>query len=303
MSRLALFFDGTWQQAHQLRPTNVALLHGLVAPAARRYYDPGVGTGRFDRIRGGVAGVGLAQNVLDAYVWLADHYDPGDRLYLFGFSRGAYTARSVAGLVASQGIPDGREEAHRRFRAYRRQEQGDGSEVWFVGVWDTVGSLGIPVGALRWTTAWRHRFHDVALHPLIRHAHHALALDERRKPFRPALWVAPPRDDQVVEQVWFPGAHADVGGGAAGDVLSDRALIWMAHRAAAADLPLVHDPPDPLSGPFPHGPIHDSLSRSYRALRLVECRIPGARPATGEYLFPSVSARLTNSNIPTWRSA
>ena len=226
MRNLVLCFDGTWKREDQPHPTNVVKTFQAIRRKVGRisqvpYYDRGVGSGRLDRLRGGAFGIGLTKNVEQGYAWLAKAYQPGDRLYFFGFSRGAYTARSLAGLVGLCGIPDHtrwpglKPEAVVRngLRIYR-QRNGPGRQeealtyagryghlhagtrepvrqVWFIGVWDTVGSLGVPFDGLRWLTGWRHQFHDVELSSQVRYAYHAVAIDENRRPSSRRSGVAP----------------------------------------------------------------------------------------------------------------
>jgi hypothetical protein len=132
-------------------------------------------------------------------------------------------------------------------------------------VWDTVGALGIP-GRLRALTTRRHRFHDVLLSSSVDHACQALAIDERRKAFEPAVWETDPAAaarGQVVEQAWFPGVHSDVGGGYPECGLSDVALLWMASRASAAGLALDEAYLKALA-PDPRAPLHDSRRGLFR---------------------------------------
>lgn len=309
---IALCFDGTWNSDDRASPTNVvktsqALLSWTAAGTEQLcYYDRGVGTGRFDRVRGGVVGLGLARNVELAYVWLSAHYRPGDRLFLFGYSRGAFTARSLAGLLGLCGVPDPRRcaalgarvadvalqgmaiyrlrpGAARSERAARHIETfavasatsaaagrpgppapGPPCKVHFIGVWDTVGALGVPVTWLNWIGARRHRFHDVRLDLHIRHACHAVAVDEGRRPFAPSLWTNRPAPGQNVEQLWFPGVHSDVGGGRPSSGLSDRALLWMWARAHAAGLALRPEAVRDGVVPDELGPQDDSMSLVYK---------------------------------------
>ena len=306
---IALCFDGTWNSDDRASPTNVVktsqalLLQTAAGTRQLRYYDRGVGTGRFDRVRGGVVGLGLARNVELAYAWLSAHYRPGDRLFLFGYSRGAYTARSLAGLLGLCGVPDpqrcaaaglrvadvalqgmaiyrlrrglGRSErAARHVETFAVTRGADGSQrgpagpappckVHFIGVWDTVGALGVPVTWLNWIGARRHRFHDVRLDRHIRHACHAVAIDEGRRPFAPTLWTNRPAPGQNVAQLWFPGVHGDVGGGRPGTALSDRALLWMWAKAHAAGLALRSEAVRGIA-PDELGPQGDSMSLIYR---------------------------------------
>ena len=293
MPRLSVCCDGTWQDVAQ--DTNVSRLHAAIVPGpgdAVPYYLPGVGVspGLLDRLRGGLTGAGLDKAITDGYRWVVQHFRPGDRIAVFGFSRGAYTARSLAGMIGRVGLVDGAGlspgeldaavgRAYERYRALRTtpvdptwddglrfvyRAGGEDIPVDFIGVWDTVGALGIPayvgvpdVGHSR----ERYEFLDVVLNPHIRHGRHAVSIDEMRGPFRPTLWRDFPEGQDVV-QVWFPGDHSDVGGGYAQTGLSDVALDWMMREATAAielqfDRSRIEgfapDPAGPLHGP-PGGP-------------------------------------------------
>ena len=171
--RLIVCCDGTWNKPDQPSPTNVTKLALYVAsqdPAGieqRVFYDKGVGTGRFDHLLGGAFGVGLSKNVQDGYRFLVANYEPGDELFFFGFSRGAYTARSIVGFIRNSGLLK-REYADKlapAYDLYRRRDDAshpDAAEaelfrksfaykprVKFIGVWDTVGAFGIPLSGPR----------------------------------------------------------------------------------------------------------------------------------------------------------
>lgn len=274
MKRLVVCCDGTWNRRDAgPRVTNVAKMAEAVAATAGAtrqlvFYDEGVGTGGFlDRIVGGATGHGLEKNVLDAYRFIVENHRPGDELFLFGFSRGAYTARSVVGMLRKCGVlrrPDPA-RLHEAYRLYRGGEHPDSdvarafraanskpTRVRFIGVWDTVGALGIPAGPLRSISRRRHAFHDVQLSRIVDVACHALAIDERRGAFKPTLWTTTPDARQRVRQEWFPGVHSGVGGGYRDAGLSDVALDWMASEAAAAGLVLTSGArkrlrPDPVA--------------------------------------------------------
>jgi uncharacterized protein (DUF2235 family) len=276
--RLVVCCDGTWNKPDQTEGgqpsmTNVTKVALAVAvwdtsvrpPVEQRvYYDTGVGTGRLDRFLGGAFGAGLSKNVQQAYSFLVQNYDPGDAstppddLFFFGFSRGAYTARSTVGLIRNSGLLR-REYAHKLEEAYALYRRRDDAShpraieaelfrksfshqprIHFVGVWDTVGALGIPFETpliSKFNENWR--FHDTELSSWVDHAYHALAIDERRKPFRPAVWKQDPENKmkgQVCEQVWFAGVHSSVGGGYADASLSDIALLWMIKKAEGCGL-------------------------------------------------------------------
>jgi uncharacterized protein (DUF2235 family) len=220
------------------------------------FYDDGVGadaTG-LNRVLQGAFGQGILQKIQDGYTKIAHVYEEGDEIFLFGFSRGAYTARSLAGMIANCGLPTGAfsdDCVTQAFAAYRDPVNRASilagltacglapATIQMVGVWDTVGSLGIPAifGGVDEKT---YGFLDTGLHPAIRNACHCLALDEKRAQFPATLWTSPPAAGQTVEQVWFSGCHGDVGGGTAmaggvdaGTRLCDITMGWMVAKAQA----------------------------------------------------------------------
>ncbi len=295
MKRLVVCCDGTWNKPDSRMITNVEKMARTVQtdPGATGgayqlvYYVSGVGAGSYaaDRLLGGAFGFGLFHNVVACYRFLAQNYEPGDAIYIIGFSRGAYTARSVAGMLGRVGLLTKASLVDERLpaavRMYQRTDLPEGAfgasvdefkhdhchpaDVAFLGVFDTVGALGVP-GLNRLAP----QFHDVQLGDTVRRARHALALDETRLKFEPTLWEAPdepggaPTEDERVKQVWFEGAHSDVGGGYRETGLSDTALLWMAREAHDAglvfDVPLlsryVHSGSDPIR--------HNPLTRMYR---------------------------------------
>lgn len=268
---IAVFCDGTWNKVRQKNVSNVVKLRYAICdrdsdgdPVVAECFD-GVGTAFGEKVLGGVFGKGLSDRVLQAYRFVAEHYDPGDKVYLFGFSRGAYTARSTAGMIRNIGILTRGKLDHKlaeAFAIYRDRDPkmhpeaevprkfrednsypDDGKEplVRFIGVWDTVGRYGIPVFGPNWLRKYaeEQQFHDVELSGRVPFAYQALAVDEFREVFRPAVWKVDPKAieaGQRVEQTWFAGAHCDVGGGYSRAGLSDLALQWMAERAKGAGL-------------------------------------------------------------------
>lgn len=289
--------DGTWNAAGAGQATNVQRLCARVAPRGpdgveqRTRYLAGVGTRRAERLVGGITGAGLSRNVRAAYAWLVDEFEPGDEIYAVGFSRGAFTARSLVGLVRKAGVLR-REEAGRvdeAYRLYRRHDvrpsddeptrfraaHAHETRIRCVGVWDTVGALGVPTTVpLLSRLNQRFQFHDTELSSWVDNAFHAVAIDERRGSFVPTLWSR--RDDapagQRVEQVWFSGAHSDVGGGYPDRDLADLALWWMSSRLASCGLALT-DPVGPPDPAWPRGPVHDSRRSVFRWLRAVDREI------------------------------
>lgn len=293
--RIIICCDGTWNTPDQEDgrspvPTNVVKLERSILPESPPpntmpqvvFYDAGVGTGSFfDKIFGGAFGKGLDKNILLAYRFLVSNFELGDELFLFGFSRGAYTARSLAGLIRNSGIvkkiyshmiPAANELYRRRDDASHpreeeakkfRQDYSWETRIRFIGVWDTVGSLGIP-GRFRTLTSWKYRFHDVELSSWMDNAFQALAIDEKRKAFEPAIWtIQQGVANQTVEQFWFAGVHCDVGGGYKETELSDIALLWMLDRGRKCGLAVDTAPLQPPVAPDPIGVLHDSMKWYY----------------------------------------
>jgi uncharacterized protein (DUF2235 family) len=297
MKRLILCCDGTWNTADQTAngtpcPTNVIKLAYRIAKHDMQnvpqviFYDQGVGTGNtLDKFTGGAFGDGLEDNIHDAYRFLIANYEPGDEIYLFGFSRGAFTARSIAGMIRKCGILSRASVQHyvaatqlyrasdvhpdnERAVAFRAEHSCCGTDpikIRFIGVWDTVGALGIPLVGLRALTRRDDDFHDTELSGTVELAFHALAVDERRAPFIPTLWLEKAKPNQTVEQTWFPGVHSDIGGGYPESDLSDIALQWMLQKAEASGLAMdgLAQAAHPLA-PNPLGVKHDSRTGLYK---------------------------------------
>lgn len=331
--RLLVCCDGTWNTADQAFsgdpcPTNVTRVAQAIAHADRLgveqrcFYEEGVGVDRWERLRGGAFGFGLSHKVRNAYRFLVDNFEPGDEIFLFGFSRGAFTARSTAGFVRNAGILR-REHAERvdeAYALYRSRDKAPHSDeaqrfrdaysrttrIRFIGVWDTVGALGIPISGLRAVNLLNRRwqFHDTDLSSWVDAAFQALAIDEERNSFEPTLWKSDPDATQRVEQVWFSGVHCDVGGGYPEPALAEIALLWLVDRARECGLEFAANafpPPPPGAGrgprhrihhvdPDPLGELHQSRGAFYRFLpRLV--RGPGAKDPHSEYVASSAVKR------------
>ena len=272
--RLVLCFDGTWNKPKLLKPSsNVVNLHRsmlgedmssrkLRGPAEQpkvqtlKWYDPGVGSRWWNKFRGGITGNGLSRNIREGYKFLIDHYQDGDEIYLFGFSRGAYTARSLAGLIRKIGLlkkehapnkkADDNPKIIEGYGIYRQQDSSPNTpaagefksknswpdvRIKFIGVWDTVGSLGIPLDIFKGLNDHLLGFHDAKLSGIVDHAYHAVAVDEHRLDYQPTMWEPESEPPQQMEEVWFVGAHSDVGGGAGKTPLSGISLSWMQQKA------------------------------------------------------------------------
>lgn len=336
--RLIVCCDGTWNTADQISsgkpcPTNITKIAVSIAPedsaGVRQcvYYHSGVGTSRRERLRGGAFGIGLSRNVFDAYQFLRDNYEDGDELFFFGFSRGAFTARSIAGLVRNCGIlrtenADRMREAWALYRSAAENPRGVASTLFrrayshdpwihFIGVFDTVGALGVPAFGPRWlrpvvrriNSRWE--FHDTTLSSHVHGAFHALAIDEQRAAFQPTLWHQQPNaHGQELKQVWFTGVHCDVGGGYSDASLSDISLLWMVDRAREYGLQFVpgaFSPQGPQEmspsqstdfkvAPNPMAPAHNSRTKFYRLMRPWNRPI-GALPDGREWLAATAETR------------
>lgn len=267
MKRLAICADGTWNTPEQrdrgkIRPTNIVKLSRAVKQrsavdglAQITYYDEGVGTHwGVSRWVEGATGLGISKNILRAYRFLCLNFESGDEIYLFGFSRGAYTVRSLAGLIDAVGIlppnhafytPEAyalyqkRDSSESEIAEFREARHAQPTRIRFLGVFDTVGALGIPASSLNWITAKRHRFHDVRFNPSVDHGYHALAIDEHRRDFAASLWDPEhPTPMSQMEQVWYAGVHSNIGGGYDPDGLANLPLQSIKKRAEALGLDL-----------------------------------------------------------------
>lgn len=352
MKRIVIACDGTWNRLDAENPTNVAKLAQAVLPTGTdgvpqvTCHLDGVGTGRgtgwlargLDRILGGTLGLGLLATLAEAYRFLVLTYAPGDEILLFGFSRGAYTARSLAGLVRNCGIlerdeaaaipdalalyqsrttetgPDSDAALAFRARHAAHVTTGAGEAAWraarglpagvplslaYLGVWDTVGALGLPHHlALAGLVNRNLAFHDTTLSPLVRAARHAVAIDERRRTFPPTLWdnleTLNGTGAGRYAQAWFPGDHGGVGGGTPCSALSDDALVWVAEGAIAAGLAL--DPE--ATAAWQHardwrGPLTAAPRRFPRTLLALD---------TADRPGPSRLADVAEAAIRRWRA-
>lgn len=312
--RLVICCDGTWNKPDQKdKTTNVVYTARAVLPVDPEgvpqvvFYDRGVGTGNvLDRFSGGAFGKGISTNIQDAYRFIVHNYEAGDELYFFGFSRGAYTVRSTAGLIRNAGVlkkanADRIADAYALYRGESkpsdrasiefREQFSHEPRVHFIGVWDTVGSLGVPVSGLRFLTKGKYQFHDVQLSSHVDHAYHALAIDERRGPFAPTLWTCPKdAPNQSVEQVWFAGVHSNIGGGYPDRGLSDQALVWMIEKAQGAGLAF---DPEIVGGfaPDPRGVLENSKTGFYFLTRAHHRYIGAVSRSTAESVHPSALER------------
>ena len=257
--RLIVCCDGTWNSPSEERETNVVDLVRAIRPVGTAgdaridqmvHYHLGVGTGNLVDESSAAASVSDCRAASKpATAFWSIIFKTATRILLFGFSRGAYVVRSVAGMIGVVGLLQKSEmsrfdDAWTYYTLPERDRnialldqiapQSREVDIRCVGVWDTVGALGIPGFSLCSSVF---RFHSTGLGPHIRCGLQALAIDERRGNFQPAIWVKSHNDpDQILEQVWFPGVHSNVGGGYLQHGLSDAALLWMASRLREHEL-------------------------------------------------------------------
>ena len=323
--RLIVCCDGTWNKLDSECPTNVV----RVAQAVKRtasdgvpqivFYDEGIGVDS-NKIVGGVTGLGIDKNIQDAYRFLSFNYDQGDEIYLFGFSRGAYTVRSLAGMIycsgllsrryitkaseayelyRNRGIKPNHEEA-KSFRENYGKGNGDRVPITLLGCFDTVGALGIPLvpafkkfeGQLK----TRYKFHDTTLNKDVENAVHAVAIDEIREVFDVTLMTKnPDAPNQKLRQVWFPGEHGCIGGGTtAYRGLSDAVLKWMLDQISDLQLNLEFEP-DAIEDIKPDYKIPFQNKPGFYKLAGIKWRQVGD---TLEDLHESAIKRFESADIP-----
>lgn len=295
MKRIITCSDGTWNvpgdlyKDHIVRSNIQKIFESICNEGADgihqiKYYDEGIGVegSKLRKMFDGITGGGLDENILDAYKFICWNYSQGDEIYLFGFSRGAYTARSLAGLIRTSGLVKNNDLLliNKAYEIYRdrgnpkKHPEGDIAKnfrekysqpelrIKFIGVWDTVGSLGIPVKLFG--NSKRYEFHDTTLSSYVDFAYQALAIDERRKSFQPTIWQQSENANkegakQVLEQVWFSGVHSNIGGGYPNESLSDIALQWMIEKAKATGLSFEEKYITDHINPLSEGELYDSF--------------------------------------------
>ncbi len=276
--------DGTGQKGGRGHNTNIYRMYSMLVdrtPDQAVFYDAGVGTGR-RKLTGNATGRGFSQKVRNAYQFIFEQYQIGDRIFLIGFSRGAATVRSLASFLDHFGIlprsrPELIDEAFGIYKKRRRRDfdsrldtfvRGNGThhtDIEFLGCFDTVAALGFPrptvAAFVDVIPGFRWKFHDLDLSSNVRYAYQALAIDDERKTFHPLLWnYPPPVRTQEMKQVWFVGMHSDVGGGyQTGQHLSSIPLVWVLEQAHNRGLSIksgllpIYDEPD--------AEMHDSRGR------------------------------------------
>jgi len=315
--------DGTLSTLAPGDETNAGLLYKLLSengPEAGRVvrHHAGVQGKRLDKWLRAASGAGINDAICAGYAELCSRWAPGDRIFLFGYSRGAYAVRSLAGLIDRVGLLTRENAIERRvqraFRHYQRAALAapalrafarrfchrETPRIEMIGAWDTVKALGLPWPVLSRIHPMATEFHDDRLGASVRNAFHALALDEDRTAFAPVMWRPAPDWRGRLEQVWFPGAHGDVGGHVGRRVearpLSNLSLVWMLERAERCGLAL----PEDWRARFAVDPCAPMIGARNGVGRLFLFRAPRrVSAANGEDLHWSVAARM--EGLPGYR--
>lgn len=325
MKRIVICADGTWNVRDQVdkttrkrRPTNVTKVARAVLPRDTKgvdqvvFYHDGIGTsGGLDRLTGGAFGRGIEDNIRNLYRSILYNYESNDELFFFGFSRGAFTVRTLAGFMNRVGLIRKDDDYYiPEIYACYESSASPGAPAWvhafhnvqgtrpcppikFIGVWDTVGALGAPGFLGQVFNRKKYQYHETGLNPHIENAYHALAIDERRKPFAPDLWRRSGDWNGNLEQSWFPGVHSNVGGSTSPDGLANEALHWMVEKAEALGLGfdnafLAH------YKPCFNSTLHDSMSALYKLVG-PHVRPIGRQVSDGETVHQSAIDRM---NLP-----
>ena len=272
-----IILDGTMSSLRPGQETNAGLTYRLLReiPGLSLYYEAGVQWERWSTTPDVMMGKGINRQIRRAYGFLSSRYRPGDRIFLIGYSRGAFAVRSLAGIIDLVGLLRAEHATERNIvqiyrlyqidpdggaaRAFARAYCHDAAPIEMVGVWDTVKALGLRLPLFWRLTEHSHAFHSPELGASIRHGFHALALDETRLAYAPVLWQCPPGWTGNMEQVWFRGTHGDVGGQlgdfAAARPLSNIPLVWMLTRIERCGIPL----PEGWRSRFPCDPDAPSV--------------------------------------------
>ena len=332
MANILIYCDGTWNTTENMdkdrpAPTNVRKMFASLSTTdangvyQKKYYGKGVGTTgwKVKRLVEGGLGKGIEIDIQNAYRALGDLYEEGDKVFIIGFSRGAFTARSLTGMIAVSGLAafhggaisdrKKRQVTKYAFNYFHRKKNKamlaetlmyKSVDVEFLGVFDTVGALGVPSEfnylLPKFMSGTRYRFPDTDLGATIKHARHAIAIDERRRTFSPTLWTKWKKSQDVV-QMWFPGVHGDIGGGYAENGLSDFPLAWMIGEARKRGLAFEDNFVNQINGNS-QGFLHQSATSIFQRLRLRPRAVPHFNESEhGASVSPAARNRQQNPPI------
>lgn len=272
MSRnIIIGLDGTWNEPERradgsVTGTNVVkFLSALMKRNQLQHYESGAGTRAWELLPGGIYGYGLDKRILGAYRFLRRCYADSSfgsadtKLFIVGFSRGAYAARRLCGLIAHSGIPRSARDVDRGWEMYLNRDEASARmlkdegryvdvPIEMVGVWDTVKATNDA------------NYNDDLLSDNVKAGYHAMAVDERRRFFPVLRW----RAEKRVREMWFSGSHSDVGGGCREADLSDVALLWMIHQGARHGLTFKKSYMDRYVNPKVPGHVHDAFTALWK---------------------------------------
>jgi len=316
---IVIFSDGTGQEGGKGANSNIYKLYNMVEDRTSKqvsFYDPGLGTG-WQKFSGNIAGAGISKNIQECYQFIFEHFEAGDQIYLFGFSRGAATVRSLASFIHYFGIlpksrPDLIKKAYKIYQIENKEKRElkanefisihhtMWTKIKFLGCYDTVAALGIPIKPLsvlmNKLPGFQYKFHDFKLSDSVENAYQALAIDDERKTFHPILWdekdILP---YQSIKQVWFCGMHTDVGGGYDKQDLSNIPLIWLKDLAIKHNLLIYPKPSVPIKSNI-NGFMHNSRGDGWTKLYAKEQRFWDLKRTDKPIIHASVLQRKQNVN-------
>lgn len=315
---IVVFSDGTGQEGGEGANTNIYKLFNMIEDRTSQqisFYDPGLGTG-WRKLSGNVGGAGISKNILECYTFIFENFEAGDQIYLFGFSRGAATVRSLTSFIHYFGIiPKSRPELIKQaYKIYKienepkRKRKADEfvskhhtmwTRIKFLGCYDTVAALGLPIKPLsvlmNKIPGVQHKFQNFKLNETVENAYQALAIDDERKTFHPILWDPEALPYQTIKQVWFCGMHTDVGGGYDEQELSDIPFSWMKEMAVNHGLLIYSSNSISING-NPNGYMHNSRGEGWTKLFRKKQRFWDSSRTDKPIIHNSVIQRKNNVN-------
>ena len=315
---IVVFSDGTGQEGGEGANTNIYKLFNMIEDRTSQqisFYDPGLGTG-WRKLSGNVGGAGISKNILECYTFIFENFEAGDQIYLFGFSRGAATVRSLTSFIHYFGIiPKSRPELIKQaYTIYKienepkRKREADEfvskhhtmwTRIKFLGCYDTVAALGLPIKPLsvlmNIIPGMQHKFQNFKLNETVENAYQALAIDDERKTFHPILWDPEALPYQTIKQVWFCGMHTDVGGGYNEQELSDIPFTWMKEMAVNHGLLIYSSNSISINGD-PNGYMHNSRGEGWTKLFRKKQRFWDSSRTDKPIIHNSVIQRKNNVN-------
>lgn len=315
---IIIFSDGTGQEGGKGANSNIYKMFNMIEDRTSKqvsFYDRGLGTG-VRKLSGNIGGAGISKNILDCYTFIFENYEAGDQIYLFGFSRGAATVRSLTSFIHYFGmLPKSRPELIKKaYKIYKTKNEtkrmtkankfvATHHTMWvnikFLGCYDTVAALGLPIKPLNVfldkIPGLRHKFQNFTLSESVIHAYQALAIDDERKTFHPILWDTEASSGQTIKQVWFCGMHTDVGGGYEEQKLSNIPLIWMKEMAVKHGLLLYPVEQTPIHGDI-NGHMHNSRGATWTKIFRKKQRSWDATRADKPIVHHSVLLRRKNGH-------